>query len=111
MFELRVQQPWFNNIKLGKKTVEGRLNKNQFKMLKVNDLITFENNGTTLLATISQITLYSSFEAYLTQEGLKRTLPGTLSIQDGINIYRAFYSEEQEREYGVLAIEFMLREM
>ena len=38
-------------------------------------------------------------------EGLKRTLPGFNSINDGVNIYYSFYSKEQENMYGVLAIE------
>jgi ASC-1-like (ASCH) protein len=32
----------------------------------------------------------------------------TITIDDGIAIYRQFYSEEKEREYGVLAIKIKI---
>ena len=50
-------------------------------------------------------TYYNTFNDYLVMEGLKRTLPGIKSINDGVNIYYSFYSKEQENMYGVLAIE------
>ena len=41
-------------------------------------------------------------------EGLKKTLPNINSLEEGINIYHEYYSEEDEYKYGVIAIEFCL---
>jgi ASC-1-like (ASCH) protein len=102
--KFNVQNPWFDHIKNNKKTVEGRLNKGGFKNLKVDQLLIFENDGKSVLVKIKKINLYKSFESYLMQEGLRKTLPGIETIQDGVNIYRKFYSAEMEQQYGILAI-------
>lgn len=47
---------------------------------------------------------YPSFEQYLMQEGLARTLPGTRSIERGVAAYRQFYSAEEENAHGVVAL-------
>jgi ASC-1-like (ASCH) protein len=51
---------------------------------------------------------YSSFQEYFSQEGLKRTLPNVSTIEDGVNIYRQYYSESLEQEFGILAIHFKI---
>ena len=56
------------------------------------------------MVKIKKINKYDTFEDYLSQEGLKRTLPGTKTINDGIDIYHKFYTKEQEKEFGILAI-------
>lgn len=40
-------------------------------------------------------------------EGLAKVLPGVETIEEGVQIYRKFYSEEKERSNGVLAIQVM----
>jgi ASC-1-like (ASCH) protein len=107
-YEISVSNPWFNYIKNKKKKVEGRLNKNIFAQLKKGDIVIFTNNDMKIKTKIKRITKYKSFNDYLTQEGLRTTLPNIKTIDDGIAIYRQFYSEEKEREYGVLAIKIKI---
>jgi ASC-1-like (ASCH) protein len=38
-------------------------------------------------------------------EEIDKCLPDVVDINDGINIYREFYSIEDEIKYGVVAIE------
>jgi ASC-1-like (ASCH) protein len=102
--EFNVSEPWFSYISKGKKCIEGRLFKGQFKDLKKNDIIKWTNNDNSVTTKIIKILRYNSFEEYLTQEGLKRTLPGILTLQDGINTYYKYYTKEQEKEYGIMAI-------
>lgn len=106
-YEISVSNPWFDYIKNKKKKVEGRLNKNVFSLLKKGDIVIFTNNDEKIKTVIERITKYNSFNDYLTKEGLNTTLPNIKTIEDGIMIYREFYSEEKERQYGVLAIEIM----
>lgn len=51
----------FNNIKNGKKTVEGRLLKGIFSNMKIGDEIIFVNNNDSIKKTISKINIYNSF--------------------------------------------------
>jgi len=41
----------------------------------------------------------------LKKEGIENVLPGVKNIEEGVQIYRQFYSEEREKKYGVVAIE------
>ncbi|KAM0069655.1 putative PUA-like superfamily protein [Helianthus debilis subsp. tardiflorus] len=87
-FELHVQEPFFSQLKDGHKTIEGRcagrLNRYDIKKVDVH--------------------LYASFSDMLAAEGLAKVLPGVDTIEEGIQIYRKFYSEEREKSNGVLAI-------
>ena len=107
-----VSDPWFSLIATGSKTIEGRLNKGDFKLLRIHDYIKFENNDLGFLRfVIVKITNrihYRSFKKYLTSEQLTNTLPTVNNIKDGVDIYRKFYSKHNEREYGVLAIHFTI---
>ena len=99
IYNLNVEERWFNAIVDGNKTVEGRLNKNFLKNIKVNDYIVFECNKIfTFRMLVKCITYYRSFEEYLICEGLERTLPGIKTLEDGISVYREYYSKENEEK-------------
>jgi ASC-1-like (ASCH) protein len=100
--ELNVDERWFKYILDGTKTIEGRLNKNKFKLMRNGDIIIF--NGIIKKEVIS-VRYYNSFEEYLINEGIDKCLPEVVDINDGINIYREFYSFEDEIKYGIVAIE------
>jgi len=104
MQEIKVQEPWFSLIKTKKKKIEGRLNKGLFATLKKSDIVTFVNNNDSFNARIKKIKKYNTFEEYLSQEGLKRTLPGINTIKEGCDIYYKYYNKEQESQYKILAI-------
>jgi len=113
---INVQEPWFDYIKNKQKTIEGRLNKGIFSELNVGDeiIINKKKNDMTIdyvEAKIIRITKYKSFEEYLSQEGLRRTLPGINTIEDGENIYYKFYTKQDEEKYGILAIRIVLIDM
>ena len=40
------------------------------------------------------------------KESLKKCLPGIKTFKEGVNIYRKYYSEEDEKNYGIVAILF-----
>lgn len=108
MTEINVNKIWFDHIKTGDKTIEGRLNKGKFKTFKKDEIIYFKNDQNKIKIKIINIIEYKDFKTYLEQEGLKRTLPGIDSIRNGVKVYRNFYTKEMEDEFGVLAIEIKL---
>jgi ASC-1-like (ASCH) protein len=104
--KMNVQQPWFNLMKQGKKTVEGRLNRGKFKSLQIGDIIEWTNKQHTFKLKIVGIRKYKTFKEMLEKEGLNQVLPIKDNIIDGVAVYRQFYLEKDEMENGVLAIEF-----
>jgi hypothetical protein len=57
-----------------------------------------------LLLEVQDVHRYTSFSEMLKVEGLAKVLPGVESIEEGVQVYRNFYSEEKERMNGVVAI-------
>ncbi len=104
MKEISVSEPWFSYLKNKKKRIEGRLNKGVFSTLEKGENIKFVNGNDSFKAKIKKIVKYNTFEEYLSQEGLKRTLPKVLTIEEGCNIYYKYYTKEQEKEFKILAI-------
>ncbi|MFH0846092.1 MAG: ASCH domain-containing protein [Patescibacteria group bacterium] len=103
-------EPYFGFIKDGVKTVEGRLQKGLYKELKIGDEIQVCNNEETESVRVEILDLrkYSSFQEMLEKESFKKILPDIISVEEGVGIYRKFYTEEQEKEFGVVAIEVKL---
>ena len=102
-----LSEPWFSLIYCKKKKYEGRLNKGYFANLKVGDTITFFNDDFDIhrefTVEVKKIKLFKSFEELL-QKKLKKCLPSINNINDGIKIYRKYYSKEDEDTYGIIAI-------
>ena len=103
-----VQEPYKSQILSGQKTVEGRLNKGKFWALKIGDYLQFEKSWEKL--KVVNLTSYTSFQSMLENEGLKHVLPDIKTIEQGIAVYRKFYTPEQEMEFWVLAIEMKKEE-
>jgi ASC-1-like (ASCH) protein len=103
-----VSEPWFSLIKIGAKKVEGRLNKGDFGAMKVGDIIVFENSELSYTrrfkVIITKIDKYNTFGEYLTSKKLNNCLPGIDTLEEGVSIYRKYYSASDEISYGILAI-------
>ena len=103
-----ISEPYFSDIKSGKKIVEGRLNKKEWKNVRVYDIIRWYNDSNDIFDTrVIDVYYYDTFENMLDIEGLEVVLPGCPSIDEGVNIYRSFYSKEDEDRYGVVGIKLM----
>ncbi len=105
--ELRVhhmglEEEYLELIKEGKKTVEGRVKDDKRVRIKPGDKILFNRR---LLVEVVDVREYDSFEEMLREEGLENVLPNVDSIEEGVEVYRRFYSSGKEKMFGVLAIE------
>jgi len=101
-WEMGLQEEYLKLIKEGKKKIEGRLYDEKRRQIKPGDIINFEGR---LKVKVKALRVYSSFREMLEKEGLERVLPNVKSIDEGVQVYRKFYSEEEEKKYGVVAIE------
>ncbi|KUH33817.1 isomerase [Thermococcus celericrescens] len=97
-----LQEEYLKAIAEGRKRIEGRLYDEKRQGIRPGDEIVFENK---LVCVVKDVRVYSSFREMLEKEGLENVLPGVGSVEDGVKVYRRFYSEEKERKYGVAAIE------
>lgn len=104
--EITVNEPWFTYIMNGQKTVEGRLRKGKFIDIKRGDIIAIVSSENTRIARkIKRVTKYTSFNNMIILEGIDYILPGVNTLEEGLTIYRQFYTKEMEEQFGVIAIE------
>jgi len=111
LYRKNISEPWFSLIAVGCKTIEARLNQGDWKKIKEGDQIDWFNKDMEPVlkrefrTVILKKTHYPSFENYLYNKGLHKTLPSIIDADDGVKIYKTYYSEEDEKKYGVVALE------
>lgn len=101
--EINVQEPYFEHINSGLKTVEGRLAKNKFKNLKEGDKILINN---VLEKEVLEVNIYKSFEEMIISEGLENVIPDAKDIAQAVLVYYKFYKKADEVKFGVCAVKF-----
>ena len=102
-----VSEPWFSMIQKEIKTVEGRLKRKNFSLMREGDVVEWSNSEYELKKVktiIREIREYKTFREYLEGEGLERCLPEIKDIESGIMIYYRYYTEEDERKNGIVAL-------
>nr|QBK92836.1 MAG: ASC-1 like domain protein [Pithovirus LCPAC401] len=104
---LGLNKRWFQFVKSGLKTIEGRLDKEtgKYRLIKSGGKITFTDGDERLEVRIKAVRKYNSFRDMLTHENMSKILPDVNNLEDGIDVYRKIYGNE-DRIMGVLAIEF-----
>jgi ASC-1-like (ASCH) protein len=104
------QEPYFTYLKNGQKTIEGRIRKGKYAEIKVGDHIMVNNTEETEVVKTEVIDTrnYHSIKEMLEKEEIKKLLPDAETVDEGIKIYSKFYNLDQEKEYGLVAIEVKL---
>lgn len=104
-----VMSPFFEQIKSGKKTSEGRLNKHSNTTFKIDHHINFFNDeGEEVTVKIIDISTYKDFEETLANE-LRNLLPEVTDLNEGLQIYRSIYPNiKEEKRLGVIVVHFEL---
>lgn len=100
-------EPYFSFVKNGSKTIEGRIRKGCYCFVKPGDHIVVFNNEETesVEVLVKDVRTYSSFREMFVKEELKKLLPDAGTIEEGMEAYKRFYSDEQQKKFGVVAIE------
>ncbi|KAK6279473.1 hypothetical protein POUND7_019740 [Theobroma cacao] len=100
-FELHVQEPFFSMLRDCLKTIEGRCAGGKYNNIEPGAMILFNK---CLVLEVQDVHRYATFSKMLEAESLLQVLPGVKSTEEGLQIYRKFYTEEKESSNGVLAI-------
>ena len=105
--EMKLQPVYFNKIRSGEKIYEIRLNDEKRKTIKVGNYIVFKKEPQLvdqITCKVSDLIIFDSFKTMI--ETLPPALVGfeNMSNTEIIDIYHQFYTEADEKHYGVLAI-------
>ena len=98
--------PWFDWIANGTKRYEGRLRRDEWAALSVNDKIVFISpDNRELFCRVVSLPCFESFGAAFDALGSALVPVPGVNTADVIKIYGQYYSEENIRNYGVVAVE------
>jgi len=103
-FEGRLDKKWFDHVKFGRKTVEGRLNRDKYAEIKAGDKIVFTCADEKVTVLVIGTATYASFKDMLETEGILYVLPGVENIDEGCDIYEKIYKDLYETEVVALRI-------
>lgn len=79
--------------------------------MKDGDIVEWTNDSIIPRSVQTRITgkaVYPTFREYLETEGLDKCLPGISEMNDGLSIYYKYFTKEEEKEFGVVAIHLEL---
>lgn len=95
------QEPYYSYCLEGKKKIEGRLNKGKFSTIEVGDILRANNS---ISFEVIGRKIYKSFREMIIEEGVENVTPDKGTVEDAVNVYYQFYTSEQEKEFGVVAL-------
>lgn len=105
-----VLQPYWDEIRSGRKRVEGRMMTDKWLQLRIGDTLHIRNGSTFFLADIVGINYYPPYSSedvlgtFLQHETLQRVLPGINSIQEGKEVYYNFWNPRIIQSTGMMGI-------
>jgi len=103
----RIVQKWFELVKTGAKTVEGRLNKGTFSNINPGDIIEFTKSGSddTIRVKVIDVKKYTTFEAMFGTDGenVENVLPGVTTVTQAVKLYHKIYKPNMVSKFGVVA--------
>lgn len=117
-YTITLNEPWFDLVRNGTKTYEGRCYWNQTRLYKKGDQLRVvrlvkkgvhsttdaaaaSNVNDAYLIEIEDILLFATFRQALEALGLKETLPGIATLEEGVQVYLQFYRLETQLAHGV----------
>ena len=100
-------EPYFTFVKNGQKTIEGRLKKGWYRDVMPGDhaIVYNKDESDSVEVTVKAVRTYNSVREMLEQEPLNKLLPDIKTVEQGISVYKKFYTDEQQKKFGVVAIE------
>ena len=99
-FSLSIQEPYLTLIKEGKKPVEGRPGEyKRFKNWIGKDIIFF-NSTKNIKVNVTDVKCYKDLYEYLEKVGYKNAIPNAINMQEAIDAYHKFYTDEKIKERG-----------
>ena len=112
---MKLDTIYFDAILNKKKIYEVRVNDAKRQKIKLLDTITFSDNSSDrqFKCRIIELSFFNNFKDAIIASGLKKVLPNTHSINNGITLYESFPHSEGSyklgaKRFGVLRLKFEL---
>ncbi len=106
--DMWVDQPWFDYLVSGKKPVEGRKASPTWAEVKKGDVLKMqiEEDGKIKCAKlkVDAVHEYLSLEDYLLGEGIEKCLPGIETLEEAVEIYKQWSTDDELKKYKFLGI-------
>lgn len=106
--EMKLKAVYFDKIKEGQKIYEGRLFDEKRRLISLGDLIEFKKEPELTEKLMARVVALLHFESF---EKMAKNLPlAKLGFENEtkdqvVEAYHQFYSEQDEKEYGVVVIQ------
>lgn len=108
-----VAQPWFDLIKSGKKTYEGRICDGIWAELKAGSVLSFFNDAKEEVEVeVINVPRFPTFKEAIQNVGLEKVLPTETdkSIDDAVrDVYYKYFTKEMEARYGVVMLRIKIK--
>lgn len=109
MFDCHLDPDVFEVVEKGIKNVEVRVYDEKRRRMKIGDEIVFLKRPLEqekITTKIIGLKTYSNFNELVKDYNIERLYLNTFTKEEFINLLGRFYSEEEQKEFGVVAIEF-----
>ncbi|MDR0423602.1 MAG: class I tRNA ligase family protein [Rickettsiales bacterium] len=93
------QDPYFDYIKKGVKTIEGCENSPKHQTYKVGDVINFYHDNDCFFAEITKISKYQNPKEFLKDNDLSNVLPNVQSVEEGEKIYASLNGNTDKYDF------------
>jgi|GEM_PF-325496 len=105
IIKMNLQRDPFDKIKSGEKCVELRLYDEKRRGVNVGNIIEFQCEGDSLSAKVVDLYRADSFKMLFERFSMNRMgFENGTTVADGVLSMRRYYSEENEKKYGVIGI-------
>ncbi len=102
---LHCPKPYFDYLKNGVKSIDGRENSPEYHYLKIGDIVEFYCGDESFLAQITQLRTYKNIKEFLNKNNLPEILPNIDSIEEGEKIYRSEFENIDKYEFLAINIQ------
>ena len=109
MFDCHLDSDVFEVVKKGIKNVEVRVYDKKRRKMKIGDEIVFLKRPLEqekIITKIIGLKTYSNFNELVKDYNIERLYLDTFTKKEFVKLLGRFYSEEEQEEFGVVAIEF-----
>jgi ASC-1-like (ASCH) protein len=105
MDECPIKLKYFNLIRNGSKTIEGRISSRPFTNWQTDTFVRFKNQAESVVCQVVKVIKYKTFADMLQKEGFRPCLPDVRDLKAAIQVYKDIPGyADKESKYGVLAI-------
>ena len=106
---IHLDEDIFEVVKNGTKNIECRLNDEKRRLLKIGDSLTFlkrPDDIEKIEVVVEDLKYYSNFKEMMNDYSIEEVYIKGYTKEEFLKLLKRFYTEEDQKQYGVVAIKF-----